>query len=252
MISLKDFGAALAAERRERYSLANLSKNMGGISKDDIRSWEAGLSAPRGLEIKQLIQCFPKLKPFEEALRRGEYEGAEKISEVRIKAPKPHKPAATRLPAARQPSPPRPTPTIQPQSFRRAPVEIVNPVAPAPLSFQPFTPKALTKTRGEMLADLGKIVTKRLGNHTAEDHDFTIKNDGKHLIIKLFLVEKEENVDSGCYIAVGPREPHGLGVFEKIMASGNYAETSGRCAGVIELLQIAKILHDAVKDRRFE
>lgn len=247
---LKEFGEALAHERAERgFSLANLSKSMGGVSKGDIKNWESGQVAPRSLELKQLVACFPKLKAFEEPLKKLEH------SEVRLKVAKPvaaPREAPVRL-APPPPPPPLPRPArVQPLAYRK-PVEIINPVGPEPLKFQPFTPKALSKTRGEMLTDLGKIVMKRLGALTSDEFDFTIKNDGKHLTIKLQLAEGEEDfVESGCYVAVGPREPCGLGVFTKTMTSGNYSTTQARSLGVIELLQLAQVLHDAVKDRRFE
>lgn len=269
MISLKDFGAKLAEERDARgYSLANLSKYMGGISKQDIREWEAGEAAPGRVEIKQLMNCFPKLRGFEQDLRAGNFEAPEKKSEVQLKAAKPvevPRQQPTRLaPASLSPSQPalpklilphavpRHTPATPPP--RRPTVEIVNPVAPAALSFQPFTPQTLRKTRKEMLGDLTQIVKKKLGNHTAEDHDFTIKNDGIHLIIRLLIEEKNEEdlVDSGCYVAAGPRGTDRLEIFCKTMTSGDYAGIAPRLEGVAKLLDIAKILHEAVKDRKFE
>jgi transcriptional regulator with XRE-family HTH domain len=79
-LQLRDFGAALTKERESQgYSLANLAKNMGGISKEEIRAWEAGHAAPRKVELVQLLQAFPKLRRFELDIRCGNYAAAPKI-----------------------------------------------------------------------------------------------------------------------------------------------------------------------------
>lgn len=279
MLKLKDFGSALVSARNERgYSLANLAKHMGGISKQDIREWEEGLSAPGKLEIKQLVICLPRLRIFEQPLRAGDYEHTERPSEVRIKCiPDQSTKAPANLPTPNPSTVPAPSakvsplpsaagrmaPTkmsatraqtnrIAPAAYRARPaIQIVNPLPPEPLSAKPFA-QALRRTRVEMLADLAGMVKKRLGSHTAEDHDFTIKTDGHGLVVKMQLAEGEDTVDSGCYIAVGPRGTDGLGVFCKTMTSGNYSDMLPRVNGVTTLLEIAKMLHTAVKDRRFE
>jgi len=249
MISLRDFGTALAQERAEKgHSLANLAKNMA-VPKEDIVGWENGERAPKKVEIKQLVYCYPRLRRFEQALRAGEYEGAEeKKSEVRLKKAKSN-PAPT---PPRPPTPPSPPGPREPHHYTPRPiVAVVNPLPPARLSYNPFA-EGLRKSRVEMLGDLAKLIRSQ-AKADDERFDFTIKNDGKHLVVKLMLDEGgEDSVDSGCYIGVGPREPRGLGVFCKAQTNGNFCASIGRIAGVVELLRLAELLHNAVKDRRFD
>lgn len=257
MLNLKVFGQAFQRERlKSSYSLANFAKHTGGLSKEDIRQIEAGEKAPPKLAIKKIVHCFPILMQFENDLRHGNFE--EPRSEVRQAKPKRARtPEPTRLP------PPPKRVCMAPQAApRKAKLEIVRqnqlppPVLTTPLA-APLT-QALRKTRPEMLSELTATVKKRLGNHTAEDYDFTIKNDGNALIVKLQVSEGKmdedgelELVDSGCYITVSARGS-GLGVFCKTMTSGNVSDTLPRMDGVLELVQIAKVLHEAVKDRRFD
>lgn len=252
MLKLRDFGEALSRElEKASYSVANFAKHTGGISKDDVRDFKAGKKAPDKVTTKKIVHCFPILMAYEHDLRTGNYEAPPQRSEVRQIKPK-HTPARE---PTRLDSPPRKL--LAPQSYKPK-LEIVrqNPLPPVLLAQPLAVPltQALRKTRAEMLTELAGMVKKRLGNHTAEDHDFTIKNDGKGLVVKLQLAEGHEgdSVDSGCYLTVGPREPAALAVFCKTMTNGNYCDNLPRVQGIKELLEIAQLLHDAVKDRRFE
>ncbi len=243
MLNLKEFGEALRTEREKAsYSLANFAKHTGGISKDDIRDFEAGKKVPDKLSIKKLVHCFPILTRFENELRH-EAPREPEVKERKIK----HAPA-------REPTRLQSTPRIAPRAYSKPRLEIVrqHEVAPeiltAPLA--PVLKQALRKTKPEMLGELARTATKKLTDGAGENYDFTIKNDGKALVIKLWLTEgEEERVDSGCYLTVSERGS-GLGVFCKTMTNGNY--DGGRSEGVVALLEVAEALHNAVKERRFE
>lgn len=240
MLKLEDFGAALRNEREKAsYSLANFARNTAGISKDDIRDFESGKRAPDKLTLKKIVHCFPILMQFENDLRHGNFETPSEVRQL-----KPKRQAAPRPEPTRLPPPQRQLPSSKPR------LEIVrqHELPPEPLTapLAPVLKQALKKTRAEMLTELCGMVKKRLGNSTA---DFTIKNDGKALVVKLQLTEGEDSVDSGCYLTVGGRGT-GLGVFCRTMTNGNY--DPARASGVTELLEVARALHDAVKDRRFD
>lgn len=236
---LKEFGTALRSEREKAsFSVANFAKQTAGISKEDVRLFEAGEKVPDKLTVKKIVHCFPILMRFEHALRH------ETAADSAIRHQKPRRapaPAPTRLqaPPRQHHAPHKPKLEI----VRQGPPPVLT--APLPLVLPP------RKTRAEALTELAAVVKKRLGNHTAEDYDFTLKNDGAHLTLKLTIAEGDDMVDSGCYVAVGPRDADGLGVFCKSMTSGNYSTTAHRIAGMIELLKIADVLHEAVRDKRF-
>jgi len=249
MLDLKVFGSELRRHREGLGdSVAKFAKETGGVSQQDIRDFEAGKRVPNKVTIKKLLHCFPALMAFENDLRHADND---RQSETRLRiVPKWQKP---------KPEPTRLKPVKVPRCVKRTP-EIINPLPPPVLSapIAPVLTKALRKTHSEMLTELTRLVTKRLGALESEEFDFTVKNDGVNLVVKLRVAEGEivdgerGLVDSGCYIGVGPRAGGRIGVFCKTMTSGNVCDMQPRMDGARELIGIAQILQDAVKDRTFE
>lgn len=249
-MKLETFGAALRVERvKIGESVAKFAKETAGISKDDIRDFESGKRAPDKITLKKIVHCFPILMQFEQDIRHGNFEAPSEIRNIKPRRNAPPKAEPTRLP-------PPPRSLVPPKRL-----EIVrqHELPPEPLAapLAPVLIQALKKTRTEMLTELAGMVKKRA--QVADDHELRLRNDGKALIVKLYVSEGKldedgelELVDSGCYLTVGARGPTGLAVLCKTMTNGNFSDMLPRVQGVAELLQLAKMLHDAVKDRRFE
>lgn len=242
---LVEFGAALKTERiKASYSVANFAKHTGGISKDDVRDFEAGKKVPDKLAIKKIVHCFPRLMAFEHELRHVVV--SEKPEKPRKPRPAPKSETRLQIPQRQFRVQSSPRPSLVP----RLEVVTQHTLPPVPLKHSPFV--ALKKTRSDVLAELTGMVKKRLGALEDETYDFTIKADAQGLVVKLRVEEKgmEDLVDSGCYVTVsGDRE---LAVFVKTKTSDICSVSMARVLGTLRLLEVAKLLHDTVKDRRYD